>query len=40
MKHFIQLWKHFYRRSKPEASQSSALWWRFSFISANCEFCL
>jgi len=25
MKHFIQLWKHFYRRSKPEASQSSAL---------------
>jgi len=35
IKLIVQLWKHFYRSSKPEAGQSSAPWWTFTFISAK-----
>jgi len=31
----VQLWKHCYRRNKPETRQSNAPRWTFSFISAN-----
>jgi len=35
MNSIVQLWKHCYRRNKPEADQSSAPQWTFSFISAG-----
>jgi len=35
IKPIVQLWKHCYRRNKPEADQSSAAQWTFSFISAG-----
>jgi len=35
IKLIFQLWKHCYRRSKPEAGQSSASRWTFYFINAN-----
>jgi len=34
IKPVVQLLKHWYRRNKPEADQSSAPRWTFSFISA------
>jgi len=34
-----KLWKHCYRRNKPEADQSNAPRWRFWFICANW-FCI
>jgi len=33
IKAIVQLRKHCYRRNKPEANQSSAPQWTFSFIS-------
>jgi len=35
IKPIFQLWKHCYRKNKPEAGHSSAPRWMFSFISAN-----
>jgi len=35
IKFIVQLWKHYYRSSKPEAGQTRATRWIFSFINAN-----